>query len=144
MSADCDAIVIGAGPNGLVAANVLADRGWSVLVLEEQDAPGGAVKSGEIVESGFESDLFSAFYPLAAVSPAIRSLGLERYGLRWRRAPVSVAHPQPDGRCAAIATEVDETAELLDRFAPGDGDAWRELCAYWDRAGGPFVDALLN
>jgi phytoene dehydrogenase-like protein len=144
MPADCDAIVIGAGPNGLVAANVLADRGWSVLVLEEQDAPGGAVKSGEIVEPGFESDLFSAFYPLAAVSPAIRALGLERYGLRWRRSPISVAHPQPDGRCAAIATEVDETAELLDRFAPGDGEAWRELCAYWERAGGPFVDALLS
>jgi phytoene dehydrogenase-like protein len=141
---DFDAVVIGAGHNGLVAANKLAERGWSVVVLEAEDAPGGAVKSGEITEPGFTSDLFSAFYPLAAASPAIRALGLERYGLRWRRSPLAVAHPQPDGACAAIAAEVDETAALLDRFAPGDGDAWRELYSYWERVGGPFVDALLR
>jgi phytoene dehydrogenase-like protein len=144
VSADFDAVVIGAGHNGLVAANMLAERGWEVLVLEAADAPGGAVKSGEITEPGFVSDLFSAFYPLVAASPAIGALELERHGLRWRRSPYAVAHPQPDGACAAIATGVDETAELLDRFAPGDGDAWRELYAYWERAGGPFLDALLR
>ena len=66
-----DAVVIGAGPNGLVAANRLADAGWEVVVLEEQPSPGGAVKSGELVETGFVSDHFSAFYPLAAASPAL-------------------------------------------------------------------------
>jgi len=73
-----DAVVIGAGPNGLVAANVLADAGWSVVVVEAADEPGGAVRSGELVEPGFVSDRFSAFYPLAAASPAIRALELER------------------------------------------------------------------
>jgi phytoene dehydrogenase-like protein len=141
---DFDAVVIGAGHNGLVAANMLAQRGWSVLVIEAEDAPGGAVKSGEITEPGFVSDLFSAFYPLAAASPAIRALELERQGLRWRRSPLAVAHPQADGRCAAIAAEVEQTAVLLERFAPGDGEAWRELYAYWERAGGPFLDALLR
>lgn len=144
MPGDFDAVVIGAGHNGLVAANKLADRGWSVLVLEAEDAPGGAVKSGEITEPGFTSDLFSAFYPLAAASPAIRSLSLERQGLRWRRSPLAVAHPQPDGRCVAIAGDVDRTAASLERFAPGDGDAWRDLYGYWEQAGGPFMDALLR
>ena len=69
--ADC--VVIGAGPNGLVAANRLADAGWSVLVCEAADEPGGAVRSSELVEPGFITDHFSAFYPLAAASPAIRS-----------------------------------------------------------------------
>jgi phytoene dehydrogenase-like protein len=142
--ADFDAIVIGAGHNGLVAANMLAERGWSVLVLEAEDAPGGAVKSGEITEPGFTSDLFSAFYPLAAASPAIRALELERHGLRWRRSPLAVAHPQPDGACSAISLDLDETAALLERFAPGDGEAWRDLYAYWEQAGGPFIDALLR
>ena len=144
MPGDFDAVVIGAGHNGLVAANMLAERGWSVLVVEAQDAPGGAVKSGEITEPGFVSDLFSAFYPLAAASPAIRALELERHGLRWRRSELAVAHPQADGRCAGIAAEIDETAAMLERFAPGDGQAWRELYAYWERAGGPFLDALLR
>jgi phytoene dehydrogenase-like protein len=142
--ADVDAVVIGAGPNGLVAANLLAQRGWSVLVLEAQDQPGGAVKSGEITEPGFTSDLFSSFYPLAAASPAIRSLELERHGLTWRRAPVAVAHPQPDGACPLISTDLDESAASLDRLTPGDGAAWRELYAYWERAGGPFMEALLT
>jgi phytoene dehydrogenase-like protein len=141
---DFDAVVIGAGHNGLVAANKLAERGWRVLVLEAEDAPGGAVKSGEITEPGFVSDLFSAFYPLSVASPAIRSLELERHGLRWRRSPLAVAHPQPDGACAGIAADVDETAALLERFAPGDGDAWRALYSYWERAGDPFLDALLR
>lgn len=144
MHGDVDALVVGAGHNGLVAANMLAERGWRVLVVEQQERPGGAVKSGELTEPGFTSDLFSAFYPLAAVSPALRPLGLERHGLRWCRSPLAVAHPQEDGACAAISLDVDETAASLERFAPGDGDAWRALYAYWERAGGPFVDALLR
>jgi phytoene dehydrogenase-like protein len=142
--ADVDAVVIGAGHNGLVAANLLAERGWRVLAIEQQPLPGGAVKSGEITEPGFTSDLFSAFYPLAAASPALRALALDRHGLRWRRAPLPVAHPQPDGACAVLSLDVDETAASLERFAPGDGDAWRQLHASWERAGGPFMDALLR
>ena len=97
-----------------------------------------------MTEPGFTSDLFSAFYPLAVASPAIRSLELERHGLRWRRSPLAVAHPQADGACVGIAADIDETAAMLERFAPGDGDRWRDLYAYWERAGGPFIDALLR
>jgi phytoene dehydrogenase-like protein len=141
---DVDAVVIGAGHNGLVAANVLAEHGWRVLVLEEQDRPGGAVKSGELTEPGFTSDLFSAFYPLATASPALRALELERFGLRWRRAPLACAHPQADGRCAALSLDLDETAASLERFAVGDGERWRSFYATWQQAGGPFMDALLR
>ena len=66
-----DAIVIGAGPNGLVAANVLADAGWDVVVLEAESIAGGAVRTSELTgEPGFRHDWFSAFYPLAVSSPA--------------------------------------------------------------------------
>src|SRR6476659_9544763 len=141
---DVDAVVIGAGQNGPVAAHVLAERGWRVLVLEAQDRPGGAVKSGEITEPGFTSDLFSSFYPLAAASPALAAMQLERHGVRWRGAPLAVAHPQPDGRCAALSLELDETAASLERFAPGDGERWRSFYGIWEQAGGPFMDALLR
>ncbi len=82
-----DAIVIGAGPNGLVGANILADAGWDVLVLEAQPSPGGAVRSAEITEPGFVSDLFSAFYPLGIASPHLRRLDLGAHGLEWLNAP---------------------------------------------------------
>src|SRR4051812_269623 len=139
-----DAVVIGAGHNGLVAANVLADHGWSVLVLEAQDEPGGAVRSGEITAPGFISDRFSGFYPFGYVSPTLRSLGLEEHGLRWVRSRGAVAHPDADGRCAVISTDLQETMASLDAFAPGDGEAWRELYGLYQRIGQALVDGLMT
>ena len=138
-----DAIVIGAGPNGLVAANLLADAGWSVQVLEAQERPGGAVKSSEL-EPGYVTDDFSAFYPLAAASPAIRGLELERHGLRWAHGPFVLAHPSADGSCAVLSRDLDETARSLEVFAPGDGDAWRELYALWERVGDQLLRGLVT
>jgi phytoene dehydrogenase-like protein len=129
-----DAIVVGARPNGLIAANLLADHGWSVLVLEEQDEPGGAVKSGELTVAGHVHDLFSAFYPFAAASQVIGGLDLEEHGLRWAHAESVVAHPREDGRCAVLSRDLDRTAASLDAYAPGDGDAWRRLFKIWYRS----------
>src|SRR3954454_10651265 len=137
-----DAVVIGAGPNGLVAANILADHGLTTVVLESQDEPGGAVRSGPVTLPGYEHDLFSAFYPFAVASPAIRQLKLEEHGLSWRHAPLVVAHPTVDGPSAVLSTDLDVTAASLDAFAPGDGGAWRELYALWLRIGEPFMDAF--
>jgi phytoene dehydrogenase-like protein len=139
-----DAVVIGAGPNGLVAANKLADAGWEVVVLEAQPEPGGAVRSAQLTLPGYVHDRFSAFYPLGAGSPHIASLGLERHGLRWRRAPVVVADPAEDGSVALISAELDETCASVEAFAPGDGRAWRELSQQWQELGPRFVRALLD
>ncbi|UJA21369.1 NAD(P)/FAD-dependent oxidoreductase [Thermoleophilia bacterium SCSIO 60948] len=139
-----DAVVIGSGPNGLVAANRLAEAGWEVLVLEAEPDPGGAVRSGEIVEPGFVSDRFSAFYPLAFASPVIRELGLEDFGLTWRRSPNPVAHPGRDGSCAYIGEDVEETAAGLEEFARGDGAAWKRLMALWEEIGDDVLAALFR
>ncbi|KAF0647224.1 MULTISPECIES: phytoene desaturase family protein [Streptomyces] len=139
-----DAVVIGAGPNGLVAANVLADRGWSVEVLEAQDEPGGAVRSDRGVDPAFVSDLFSSFYPLTAASRVIRSLRLHEWGLRWSHAPAVVAHPLRDGRCAVLERDPERTAAGLDAFAPGDGAAWHDLHDLWTRIAPDALRALFT
>lgn len=139
-----DAVVVGAGPNGLVAANHLADAGWSVTVLEAAPEPGGAVRSGELTLPGYRHDLFSAFYPLAAAAPTLRDLRLEEHGLRWCRAPLVLAHALRDGGSVAISTDVDATAASVDRFARGDGDAWREMYRQWTSLRGHFVEALFR
>jgi phytoene dehydrogenase-like protein len=134
--------VIGAGPNGLVAANVLADAGWQVVVCEEQPEPGGGVRSGEGPADGFTYDHCSAFYPMAASSRAIQSLELHRYGLRWTHAPDVLAHPLPDGRAAVLSRGIDRTAAALDDLGAGDGDAWRRLYSLWEDLGPDLLDAL--
>ena len=111
-----DAVVVGAGPNGLVAANRLVDAGWSVLVLEAQPTPGGAVRSDREVHPDFVHDTFSAFYPLAVASRAIRRAaggaraalgarpGRARPPLRRRAVGGAAPRPRRDGRLSTTRT----------------------------------------
>lgn len=137
-----DAVVIGSGPNGLVAANLLADAGWDVLVLEAAPEPGGAVRTAEITAPGFRNDLCSAFYPLGAASPVISELGLEDHGLRWRHAPAVLAHVLPDDRHVLLSRDLDRTARSLAAFDERDADAWRAEFANWQRIRVPLLEAI--
>ena len=142
MTSSYDAVVIGSGPNGLTAANHLADAGWSVLVLEAQATPGGAVASADDVHPGFVHDTFSSFYPLAAASAALRPLALEEHGLRWCRAPAVLGHPLPDGRWGLLHQDRQVTGDHAEADHAGDGDAWLRLCADWDVVGDALLRAL--
>jgi phytoene dehydrogenase-like protein len=141
---EVDAVVIGAGPNGLVAANRLADAGWDTLLLEAQPEVGGAVRSDRELHPDFVSDTFSAFYPMAAASRVITGLHLEEYGLHWRHAPAVCGHSRGDGSWAMLHRDIDITAKLLDEEHPGDGAAWRALVDQWRRIGPSLVDAIVT
>src|SRR3954453_20131797 len=140
-----DAVVVGGGHHGLVAAAVLADAGWDVCLLEANDVVGGAVRSAEL-RPGFTADLFSAFYPLGAASPVLRSLELDRHGLQWAHAPAVLAHPpRPAGEPAAVLyRDRERTAAGLDEHHHGDGEAWLRLCAQWDRLGDIVLRTLFT
>lgn len=155
---DVDAVVIGAGPNGLVAACLLGLAGWDVCLLERNPFVGGAVASVERIP-GYISDLYSAFYPLAVASPAIAGLDLEAHGLRWRRAPAVLAHPVPglqeagagagagpgaDRAVAVVHPDPEATAAGLDAEAPGDGAAWLRLVDDWRGVQDPLLEALFT
>lgn len=120
-----DAVVVGAGPNGLSAAIRLAGAGRSVVVCEAQDTPGGAVKSAESPLEGFVADTFSAVHPAGAASPVFARMPLGRHGLEWIEPAVAMAHPLPDGRAGALYRDVAATADSLNDLCAGDGDAWR-------------------
>ncbi|MBL6279438.1 NAD(P)/FAD-dependent oxidoreductase [Micromonospora fiedleri] len=137
-----DAVVIGAGHNGLVAANLLADAGWDVLVLEATQVPGGAVRSAQVTAPGYLSDLYSSFYPLGYVSPVLRDLDLPRHGLVWRHAPDVLAHLFPDGRAALLNRDPAVTAASLEEFAPGDGQRWLTAYEQWRQVAEPMIDVI--
>src|SRR5262249_10965923 len=118
-----DAVVVGAGPNGLVAAITLARQGWQVLVLEAKDRPGGALYSEEFTLPGYLHDVGAAFFPFSEHSPAFRALDLSRAGLEWRNARWESCHPAPDGSCVSIARDPEQTTTSFGV----DGLAWRTL-----------------
>lgn len=139
-----DAVVIGAGHHGLVAANLLADAGWSVLVLEANATPGGATRSAELAAPGFRSDMASAFYPLTAASPTIRALGLDEYGLHFKHDHVPLVHVLPDDRTVTLSKDLAETAASVESFAPGDGERWQAEFSHWLRIKDSVLDSLLT
>lgn len=139
-----DAVVIGGGPNGLVAANLLADAGWDVLLLESQPEIGGAVQSDSSVRNGYIHDTFSSFYPLAAASPTIRRLQLDKHGLEWLHAPSVVGTPFSNGDWVVLHRTPEDTAVGLESLCPGDGEAWMEMCKGWQRIGDQVVGTLLS
>jgi phytoene dehydrogenase-like protein len=139
-----NAVVIGAGHNGLVAAILLADAGWDVVVVEEQDRVGGAVFSDRSIHPDFVTDWYSAFYPLGAASPVISALDLDRCGLEWSHAPAVLAHILPDDRCAVLSRDVTATAASVDEFAAGDGAAWTEMVEQFETMREPLLRALFT
>jgi phytoene dehydrogenase-like protein len=134
-----DAVVIGAGPNGLTGAIELARHGWKVLVLEAQGRPGGALYSEELTLPGFVHDVGAAFFPFAEASPAFHSIDLAGTDLRWQCARYESAHPAPDGTCVSIARD----PELLRNSFGLDGQAWQRLFHWQARMGRRLPEALL-
>ncbi len=108
-----DAVVVGAGPNGLAAAVELARGGRSVAVLEAGETVGGGTRSAEITLPGFIHDLGSAIHPLGYASPFFRQLPLEEHGLEWVHPPAPLAHPFDDGAAVVLERSVQETAAAL-------------------------------
>lgn len=120
-----DAVVVGAGPNGLAAAISIAAAGRSVLVVEQGATPGGGCRSAALTLPGFIHDPCASVHPLGVASPLFRALRLERYGLAWVEPPAPLAHVLADGRAVTLERSIGDTAAQLGR----DGPAYRELMA---------------
>lgn len=140
-----DAIVVGAGPNGLAAALTLARAGRSVVVLEAAPTAGGGTRTAELTLPGFHHDVCSAIHPLGAGSPFFRELALDpATEVDWIHSPLVLAHPLDDGTAVELHRSVEETAARLG----ADGRAWRRLFAPlardWDALAGSLLGPMLR
>jgi phytoene dehydrogenase-like protein len=140
-----EGIVVGSGPNGLVAAIVLARAGWGVTVLEAAATPGGGMRTEQLTLPGVLHDVCSAIHPLAVGSPAFRELAvgervLADHGLEWVHPEVPLAHPLDGGRAVLLTRDVAATADGLG----ADGPAYRRLFDPLVEAGFELTDGLLS
>jgi phytoene dehydrogenase-like protein len=123
-----DAVVVGAGPNGLTAAIVLARAGLSVEILEARESIGGGCRTDEFTLPGFRHDVCAAIHPMGVVSPIFQRLDLVKHGVKWLSAAVPLAHPLDDGSAGVLSRRLSEMPQLLGE----DGERWVDLMS-------PFV-----
>ncbi|HEV8675703.1 MAG TPA: NAD(P)/FAD-dependent oxidoreductase [Methylomirabilota bacterium] len=139
-----DAVVVGAGPNGLAAAITVAAAGRSVLLLERADTVGGGTRSAALTLPGFVHDVCSAIHPLAVASPFFRTLPLAADGLAWIEPPVALAHPFDDEPPALLVRSVEATAATLGVDAGAYRRLMGPLVRTWPRLAGDVLRPLLG
>ena len=142
MSPQLDAVVVGAGPNGLAAAITLAAAGLQVRVYEAASSAGGGCRTEALTLPGFEHDVCSAVHPLALASPFLRQLDLPGRGVRLLQPAVPLAHPLADGRAAALLRSVGETAAGLGPDAAAYADLLGPLVDRWEDVVGELLSSL--
>ncbi|HEX9623312.1 MAG TPA: NAD(P)/FAD-dependent oxidoreductase [Streptosporangiaceae bacterium] len=134
-----DAVVVGAGPNGLAAAITLARAGLAVEVYERAATPGGGCRTEELTLPGFRHDVCSAVHPLAAASPFFATVDLATHGVELLYPKVAFAHPLDGGRAAALRSSVSETGTGLGQ----DAQRYRRLMEPLVRDADVIVDTVL-
>jgi phytoene dehydrogenase-like protein len=125
VDAEYDAVVVGAGPNGLAAAVAMARAGASVLVLEAAESIGGGTRVAALTLPGFVHDVCSGAHPMGVLSPFFRQLPLQHHGLEWVRPGASVAHPLDDAPAVMLWRSLDRTCGGLG----SDADSYRRMVA---------------
>jgi len=141
----CDAVVVGAGINGLAAALHLATKGWKVAVLERSDVAGGAVKTREITLPGFRHDLHATNLSLFAGSPffAAHKERLLAHGLAFVTAEHCFATAFPDGRWLGVEKNPEANTRRIAQFSPADAERWRAMSADFAKDA-PHIFGLLG
>ncbi len=133
VSLEYDAIVVGAGPNGLAAAITMAQAGCKTLVVEAKDTIGGGMRSSYLTLDGFLHDRCSAIHPMGVASPFFRSLNLDAKGIEWIHSPVPLAHPLDDGTAVLLERSLDVTADGLGSDARSYRNLMSLVAGSWDK-----------
>jgi phytoene dehydrogenase-like protein len=139
-----DAVVVGAGPNGLAAAIRIAQDGFSTLVLERNKEVGGACRTEELTLPGFQHDVGSAVHPLALGSPFFSSLPLEKYGLSWCQPEIPLAHPINQTEIATLRRSVSETGDALGRDAKAYRKLFEPMVSRWQSLLEEFLQPIIH
>jgi phytoene dehydrogenase-like protein len=139
-SFEYDAVIIGAGHNGLTLGSYLARSGLSVGIVERRAEEGGGLCTEELTLPGFLHNLHANYHTFVNLSPAFEDLDLYEHGLEYSRPEVQMASVFPDGTALTVHTDLDKTCASMSRFSEKDAETFRRL--YTEAHG--YVDLLLH
>jgi len=129
-----DAVIVGAGHNGLTCACYLARAGLKTLVLDQHHTVGGMATTEEITLPGFRSDMHACGFQLANLSPVPEELGLAEHGLELLRPEINYSQVFPDGGIISMHRGLDDTIASIARYLQKDGETWRLLAGHFVQA----------
>lgn len=139
-----DAIIIGAGHNGLTTACYLAKAGLNVLVLEQYHLIGGMTITEEITLPGFHSDIHASGYQLTNLSPVPEELGLEKLGVKIIKPEFPFSHAFPNGKAISVHRDVEKTAQNIAQYSLRDADTWRQLMQQYREERAHLIKSLFS
>jgi phytoene dehydrogenase-like protein len=122
-----DAVIIGAGHNGMALGTYLAKSGWDVAIFEKRAEEGGGLCTEELTRAGFLHNVHCNYHTLVGVSPVYKDLELSKHGLRYERPPVQMGSVFSDGTALTVHTDIDKTCASIARFSQKDADTFRRL-----------------
>lgn len=134
-----DAVIIGAGHNGMALGTYLARSGWDVAIFEKRAEEGGGLCTEELTKPGFLHNVHCNYHTLVGVCPVYDDLALQEHGLRYVRPPVQMASIFSDGTALTVHTDLDRTCASIARFSQKDADTFRRL--YEETKG--YLDMIL-
>ncbi len=140
MRESCDAIIIGAGHNGLTLGAYLARSGLDVMVLERRHEEGGGLCTEEVTQPGFLHNLHANYHTFVDMAPPVADLDVRGHGIEYVRPEVQMASVFDDGTALCIYADIDRTVDAMAEFSTKDAATFRRL---YDEAHG-FVDLLLG
>jgi beta-carotene ketolase (CrtO type) len=126
-SSEYDAIIIGAGHNGLTCSCYLVKAGLKVLVAEQYHSLGSMTITEEVTLPGFRSDVHAFGYQLASLSPVPTELNLDKHGFELLKPEISYSHVFPDRGYISMYRSVDKTAKSIERYSKKDARTWKKL-----------------
>jgi len=138
-----DCIVVGAGHNGLTTACYLAKAGLKVAVFERREMVGGAVATEEMF-GGYQMDVGGSAHIMIHLTPVIRELELEKFGLEYIEMDPFAWHPTPDGEWLAYYRDVERTIESIARISERDAESYREFIEFWGAINEGVFEAFLK